>query len=134
MTKPRVVNVLLIEDNPHVADLIAVGMDSWARRDGGAVEYHFDVVYDGQSGLEQLEVRAPDLIICDLYMPVMDGALFLKHLRAHARASKTPVIALSAGGAGAREAALDAGADVYFDKPIRLQEVRAAAARLLHLG
>src|SRR5262249_23551217 len=97
------------------------------------VAYIFDVAYDGQEALQHLEAAMPDLVICDLYLPVMDGAAFLRHLRGHARAAKTPVIALSAGGVGAREAAMAAGADVYFDKPIRLQDVRAAAMRLLHL-
>lgn len=132
MADPRIVRVLLIEDNPHVAELITDGLDGAARREmGGQVVFVFDVCGDGQMGLERLAQIEPDLIILDVYMPVMDGAQFLKHLRAHPQARKTPVIALSAGGQAAREAAMQAGADVFLDKPLRLNEVLQAAARLL---
>lgn len=129
---PRIVRVLLIEDNPHVAELITDGLDGAARREmGGRIAFIFDVVGDGQMALERLEQIEPDLIICDVYMPVMDGAQFIKHLRAHPQAKKTPVIALSAGGPAARDAAMGAGADVFLDKPIRLNEVLSAASKLL---
>jgi CheY-like chemotaxis protein len=129
---PRIVRVLLIEDNPHVAELITDGLDGSARRDmGGRVAFIFDVVGDGQMALERLDEVDPDLIILDVYMPVMDGAAFLRHLRARPQQSGTPVIALSAGGQAAREAAMTAGADVFLDKPLRLNEVLAAAVKLL---
>jgi CheY-like chemotaxis protein len=131
-SEPRIIRVLLIEDNPHVAELITDGLDGAARRDmGGRITFLFDVCGDGQMALERLKQVEPDLIICDVYMPVMDGAAFLRHLRAHPQAARTPVIALSAGGPAAREAAMGAGADVYLDKPIRLSEVLAAASKLL---
>jgi CheY-like chemotaxis protein len=132
-TDPRIVRVLLVEDNPHVAELICDGLDGAARRQmQGQVTFLFDVVGDGQMALERLQQVSPDLIICDVYMPVMDGAQFLRHLRAHPHANKTPVIALSAGGVAARESALSAGANIYLDKPIRLNEVLAAANTLLN--
>lgn len=129
---PRIVRVLLIEDNPHVAELITDGLDGAARRDlAGRVAFIFDVVGDGQMALERLGEIDPDLIILDVYMPVMDGAAFLRHLRARPQQSATPVIALSAGGEAAREAAMAAGADVFLDKPLRLNEVLASAVKLL---
>jgi CheY-like chemotaxis protein len=129
---PRIVRVLLVEDNPHVAELITDGLDAAARRElKGTVTFIFDVVGDGKSALERLAEITPDLIICDVYMPVMDGAQFLRHLRAHEHGKSTPVIAVSAGGQGARDMALSAGANVYLDKPIRLSEVLAAAHKLL---
>ncbi len=130
---PRIIRVLLIEDNPHVAELICDGLDGAARRQmHGSVTFIFDVVGDGQMALDRLREVTPDLIICDVYMPVMDGAQFLRHLRAHPHANHTPVIALSAGGTAAREAAMSAGANIYLDKPIRLNEVLAAANTLLN--
>ena len=129
---PRIVRVLLIEDNPHVAELITDGLDGAARREmNGRIAFIFDVVGDGQMGLDRLHTVQPDLIILDVYMPVMDGAQFLRHVRAREETKATPVIALSAGGPSAHEAAMAAGADVFLDKPIRLNEVLAAAARLL---
>ena len=132
MSEPRVVRVLLVEDNPHVAELITDGLDGAARREmKGAITFHFDVVGDGQVALQHVRDQPPDLIILDVYMPVMDGAMFLRHLRAQEATAKTPVIALSAGGPGARESAMAAGADIFLDKPLRLTEVLAAAAKLL---
>jgi CheY-like chemotaxis protein len=129
---PKIYRVLLVEDNPHVAELITDGLDGAARRElGGRVAFVFDVVGDGQMALDRLEDIEPDLIIVDVYMPVMDGASFLRHLRAHPQTTRTPVIALSAGGPAAREAAMAAGADVFLDKPLRLAEVLGAASKLL---
>lgn len=129
---PRPIRVLLVEDNPHVAELITDGLEGAARRDlHGRVAFVFDVCGDGQAALERVEQAAPDLIILDVYMPVMDGAQFLRILRTREHLAKTPVIALSAGGIAARESAMAAGADVYLDKPIRLSEVMEAAAKLL---
>ena len=129
---PRIVRVLLIEDNPHVAELITDGLDGAARREmGGRIAFIFDVVGDGQMGLDRLNEVDPDLIILDVYMPVMDGAAFLRHLRARPQQAATPVIALSAGGPSARESAMAAGADVFLDKPLRLNELMAAAVKLL---
>jgi CheY-like chemotaxis protein len=128
----RTIRVLLVEDNPHVAELITDGLDGAAERDlEGHVSFIFDVVGDGQAALERIGEVHPDLIILDVYMPVMDGAMFLRFLRARPKHAKTPVIALSAGGPAARDAAMAAGADVFLDKPMRLNELLAAAVRLL---
>jgi CheY-like chemotaxis protein len=131
-TVARTVRVLLVEDNPHVAELITDGLDGAARQQlEGQVAFIFDVVGDGQAALERMSFIDPDLIILDVYMPVMDGAMFLRFLRARPKNVQTPVIALSAGGPAAREAAMAAGADVFLDKPLRLNDVLAAAVRLL---
>ena len=139
MGEKRIFHVLLVEDNPHVAELICDGLEGAARRElGGKVAFTFDLCQNGQLALDRLRVAPPDLIILDVYMPVMDGAQFLRHVRALQKetpdSSPTPVIALSAGGPTAREQALSAGADVYLDKPIRLFEVVRQATRLLNIG
>jgi CheY-like chemotaxis protein len=132
VAETRIIRVLLVEDNPHVAELITDGLDGAARREmSGRVAFLFDVVGDGHAALERLKNIEPDLIILDVYMPVMDGASFLRHIRAQEATAKVPVIALSAGGPSAREAAMKAGANVFLDKPLRLNEVLGAAARLL---
>ena len=124
--------MLLVEDNPHVAELITDGLDGAARREmAGRVAFIFDVVGDGQMALDRLDEVDPDLIILDVYMPVMDGAQFLRHVRGRAETKSVPVIALSAGGPSARDAAMAAGADVFLDKPLRLNEVLGAASKLL---
>jgi CheY-like chemotaxis protein len=131
---PRVVRVLLVEDNPHVAELIREGLIGAAKRElKGKLTFEFETLSDGRAALDRCSMDGAgiDLVICDVYMPVMDGAMFLTQLRAKRPGGKPPVIALSAGGPSAKEAALAAGADLFLDKPIRLAEVLDAISKVL---
>lgn len=128
------VRVLVVEDNPHVAELIVDGLDGASRRElGGRVAFEFDIVNDGQIALEHVRTSIPDLVICDIYMPILDGASLIKRLRSSELLANVPVLALSAGGDHARAIALEAGANAFLDKPVRLQEVLEHALRLLDL-
>lgn len=128
------VRVLVVEDNPHVAELIVDGLDGASRRElGGRVAFEFDIVNDGQIALEHVRTSIPDLVICDIYMPILDGASLIKRLRSSELLANVPVLALSAGGDHARALALEAGANAFLDKPVRLQEVLEHALRLLDL-
>ena len=136
MEEKRLVHVLLLEDNAHVAELITEGFTGVAKRElGGRIGFAFEVCTNGQVALERLRTSRADLIISDVYMPVMDGPAFLRHVRTvfEGLGHHIPVIALSAGGAVAREAALAAGADVFLDKPIRLAVLLREVRRLLRL-
>ena len=84
MADPRIVRVLLIEDNPHVAELITDGLDGAARREmGGRVAFIFDVVGDGQMALERLsQVTLPQNLQPQIgtdYSPV--GQIFFYTLK-----------------------------------------------------
>ena len=128
------VRILVVEDNPHVAELIVDGLDGASRRElGGRVTFEFDTVNDGQIALEHVRTSIPDLVICDIYMPILDGASLIKRLRNMELLASVPVLALSAGGDTARAAALEAGANAFLDKPVRLQEVLEVSLRLLDL-
>ncbi len=128
------VRILVVEDNPHVAELIVDGLDGASRRElGGRVTFEFDTVNDGQIALEHVRTSIPDLVICDIYMPILDGASLIKRLRNMELLANVPVLALSAGGDTARAAALEAGANAFLDKPVRLQEVLEVSLRLLDL-
>lgn len=134
MSPVRTLRVLLLEDNPHVSKLITDGLEGAASRAfDGLLRFAFEVVTDGKSALAAALREPPDLVISDIYTPVMDGATFLRELRASA-AAKIPVLALSAGGPSARRDALSAGADLFIDKPVRLQELLLAVDQLLKLN
>ena len=66
-------------------------------------------------------------------MPVLDGASLITQIRAGDKYKTTPIIAVSAGGESARQAALTAGANHFLDKPMRLREVIQTLQRLLTL-
>lgn len=86
-------------------------------------------VYDvgnGSAGLDYLGTQAhvPDVIICDIRMPDMDGLTFIKHLRENNAWSHLFVIATS-GNKDDKKKALENGADVYLVKPFNISELRS---------
>ena len=126
-----VIRLLLVEDNPHICELIGSGLRAAGRRNFGR-EVAFDVAaaHDGAQALALLEDRAYDALIVDAYVPVLDGAKLIEHARAKL-GTKLAIIGLSGGGAGARNAVLRAGANAFLEKPVRLQQLVARLRQLL---
>jgi CheY-like chemotaxis protein len=126
-----VVNVLIVEDNKHVCDLVRQGLAGSARREMQHVTFTFATAENGAIALELLKTRTFDAAIVDVYLPVLDGASLIQQARTSLGLTKLPIITMSAGGDGARNAALKAGASVFLDKPVRLREVVATMRQLL---
>ena len=85
---------------------------------------------NGREAVTEAKRMAPDLMILDLQMPVLDGFGALRELRAMERFEDTPVLALTAYAMdGDREKALQAGFTAYLTKPLRLADLRAELAR-----
>jgi two-component system cell cycle response regulator DivK len=108
--------ILLVEDNETNRDMLTRRLK---RR-------QFDVVIavDGQSGLELAGSEAPDLILMDMSLPILDGWEATRRLKAALATRHIPVIALTAHAmAGDRDKALKAGCDDYDTKPIDLQRL-----------
>jgi two-component system, cell cycle response regulator DivK len=87
---------------------------------------------DGAEAVELARANAPDLVLLDLHMPVLDGfgAIFL--LRAEPRFAATPVVALSASAMDVdRDRVMTAGFTGYITKPIRLATLRGEVQRLI---
>ena len=126
-----VVNVLIVEDNKHVCDLVRQGLVGSARREMQHVTFTFATAENGAVALELLKTRSFDAAIVDVYLPVLDGASLIQQARTLLGLTKLPIITMSAGGDGARDAALRAGASVFLDKPVRLREVVATMRQLL---
>jgi signal transduction histidine kinase len=94
----------------------------------GLLEPRFDVVAvgDGAAALLEIRTRIPDLVLCDITMPEVNGFELLAALRADPETRTLPVIMLSArAGLDASEAGLDAGADDYLVKPFSARELIA---------
>ena len=99
-----------------------------------ASSYAVETVADGKQALEAAQRQPPQLILCDIMMPRMDGLALLKTLRADSRLCDVPVILLSArAGEEARVEGLDAGADDYLVKPFSARELLARVAARLEL-
>ncbi|QWV91939.1 response regulator [Geomonas oryzisoli] len=88
---------------------------------------------NGKQGLEMAAAEAPDLIISDCLMPVMDGFRFLRELKKFHELGKIPFIFYSAVYTGSREAELAAslGATAFLEKPMRPDALWEEVGRLL---
>ena len=74
---------------------------------------------DGESGLEAAAELRPDLIICDIHLPGMDGFGVVQSLKADPNLQMTPVLAVTAlAMVGDRDRVLAGGFDGYISKPI----------------
>ena len=106
---------LIIEDDGNIAELLRLYLE----KDG------FDVsrAADGGEGVEYFRVFAPDIVLLDIMLPVMDGWSVLREIRRH---SKTPVIMLTAKGETPDKiSGLEMGADDYVTKPFEVKELIA---------
>ena len=116
--------VLLIEDEPHIAEAIRFILS----RDGWEVE----VLSDGGKALAAVAMDTPDLLILDLMLPGMSGLEILVALRADPATSNLPVLMLTATGQGRdREAAEFAGVSAFMTKPFSNTEIRAKVRSLM---
>jgi CheY-like chemotaxis protein len=70
-------------------------------------------------------------VIIDVYIPIIDGPRVIMAARNELGLASLPIIAVSAGGEPARDAALEAGANIFLDKPMRLRRVIETMQRLL---
>lgn len=134
-TLARLLRMLLVEDNRHVAELIQQGLTGATKRDFGAsVSFAFRDASDGKSAIEILRSEPFDIMIIDVYLPIVDGPHVITYARKELGLVDLPIIAVSAGGDAARDAALAAGANIFLDKPVRLRRVIETMQRLLPFG
>jgi uncharacterized protein (TIGR02266 family) len=131
-TVSRLFKVLVVEDNRHVAQLIQDGLKGSARREfGGGVSFDVRNAEDGRQAIDLLRKDTFDALIVDVYLPVVDGAKVISTARTELALTNLPIIAVSAGGDAARRSALDAGANIFLDKPMRLRQVIETIQKLI---
>jgi CheY-like chemotaxis protein len=89
--------------------------------------YQVEIAKNGSEAVESARGKAPDLILMDIQMPVMDGLEAIRRIRTEAHLARVPIIALTAlAMPGDRERCLAAGADDYMSKPISLKKLASA--------
>lgn len=115
--------LLVIDDNPDIrAYLHAVLRE----------EYQVLEAANGQDGLRKAIAHLPDLVICDLMMPGLDGFSFCKMLKSNPATDHIPVIMLTAlASQESKIEGLDLGADDYLTKPFHVQEIRSRINNLI---
>ena len=119
--------ILLVEDNEMNRDMLSRRLE----RKG----YEVVLALDGESGVEMATSQAPDLVLMDMSLPVLDGWEATRRLKANAATRHIPVIALTAHAMSSdREKALEAGCDEYDTKPIELPRLLGKIEALLSRG
>lgn len=116
--------VLTIDDSKSVRDMVAFALQPEG----------YDVVHaeDGARGLDQLRAVAPQLVITDLNMPVMDGISFIEAARKDPRGTGVPIIMLTTETSPDMKArGKAAGATGWIDKPFDPAKLVAVAKKLL---
>jgi DNA-binding response OmpR family regulator len=118
-------NILLVEDEAHVASLII--------RSLGEEGYEVSLAPDGNTGLDMAMQNGFDLIILDIMLPGLNGLEVCKRIRA--AGNTTPVLMLTALGTTQNVVAgLDSGADDYLVKPYKLAELQARVRSMIRRG
>ena len=116
MSEKRKVRVLLADDESHVRLFIKSVMASMG------CEVVAEAA-DGRQALEQFDKTAPDLVLLDINMPVMDGIAALKELRR--KSDKVAIVMLtSLASADIVDQCLEAGANYHLRKDVPLSELK----------
>lgn len=110
--------LLLIDDDPNLILLVKDYLEFRG--------YEVVTAENGRKALEVLDLEIPDMIICDVMMPEMDGYTLVENVRKDPRTNWIPVLFLSAKGQSQdRVKGLNTGADVYMVKPFEPEELVA---------
>lgn len=111
--------LLLIEDDPTMLDLLATELEF--------EEFIVHRALEGHTGLSLAREHRPDLIVCDVMMPGMDGYSVLAALRADPQLAPIPFIFLTARGEKKDlRLGMVSGADDYLTKPVAIDDLLAA--------
>jgi len=118
--------ILLVEDNEMNRDMLS--------RRLGRRGHQVVIAVDGEQGVEMARSIAPDLILMDMDLPVLDGWEATRQLKSAPETKAIPIIALTAHAMmGDREKAIDAGCDDYDTKPIEfsrlIEKIEAALGK-----
>ncbi len=113
------IKVLVIEDDPPILDNILDTLEAEGFEVQGAT--------DGLAGLELAQTLSPDLILCDIVMPRLDGYGVLQNLRGDPSTANTPFIFLTCRSERAdMRQGMEMGADDYLPKPYTRAELLGA--------
>ena len=116
--------LLLVEDNEMNRDMLSRRL----RRKG----YEVIMASDGLEAITLTQSEAPDLILMDLSLPLMDGWEATRRLKAAPQTQSIPILALTAHAMeGDRDKAIAAGFDDYDSKPIEFPRLLAKIQTLL---
>ena len=116
--------ILLVEDNEMNRDMLS--------RRLGRRGYEVVMAMDGEQAVALAQSAAPDLILMDMSLPVLNGWDATRRIKGSPATQSIPIIALTAHAmADDREKAMAAGCDDYDTKPVDLERLLPKIERLL---
>ncbi len=112
--------ILVIDDDRITRQTVAFGLTSTG-------QYEVFIAEDGVDGIALAQEKIPDLILCDVHMPEMDGYDVLRSLQQSAATAHIPFVFLTGeSDRSATRRGMESGADDYIVKPFTLSELTAA--------
>jgi len=125
LTKTHDALILAIDDNAEVLKLMKILLGD---------EFDVEVANSAEKGLTLMREKSPDLVLCDVMMPGMDGHAFCRAVKADESLKHIPVILVTArAGAEMLAEGMQAGADDYISKPFDSVELKARVRALLRI-
>lgn len=119
--------ILLVEDNEMNRDMLSRRLE----RKG----YKVMIATDGLQGVAMAEAEAPDLILMDMSLPILDGWEATRQIKSREPTRSIPILALTAHAmSGDREKAMEAGCDDYDTKPVEHLRLLGKIEALLQRG
>lgn len=116
--------ILLIEDDSASMELMMYLLKSFG--------YQPIIAFNGEDGFRLAESTAPHLILCDVNLPGISGAAFVRELKRLPELKHVPVVAVTAMAmAGDREGLMRLGFDGYIAKPIDPEQLQAQITSFL---
>lgn len=108
--------VLIIEDDRSLADILSYNLKN--------AGYDVSVAKDGQDGLNQAQLKVPDVVVLDLMLPVIDGLEVCRRLRSDPTTRDTLIVMLTAKAEESDQLiGFSLGADDYVTKPFSVKVV-----------
>jgi uncharacterized protein (TIGR02266 family) len=126
--------VLLVEDNSLVAAMYTSALRRLSTSEGFP-GLSVEVARDGHEAFARLLATPPvDLVVTDIYMPVMSGFALVEKIRSEERLRALPVVVISSGAAEERERLSRLGVNFLLQKPVKYQDIVATVRTVLAAG
>ncbi len=117
------VSVLVVEDDPDTLEIFTLSL--------GAVGAQVRSATSAEAALATLAIWQPDIVLCDIHLPGIDGYTLIEHARADARLRTIPMISISGSHPDVEnERSRQAGFAKHLAKPSKLVDIVVAVANI----